>query len=142
MGEARRNEDHDALEEAIDCYERVCELWRGEVLTDLRYFDDVAAERAHVEQTLVGGCAVAASSSSPRTGRSERAAIGTRVIEHDPLIERAHRVVITAFVQERDEAGARNALRTCRSVIEASGLSLEAETEMLARRIENPSAVA
>ena len=142
MGEARRNEDHDALEEAIDCYERVCELWRGEVLTDLRYFDDVAAERAHVEQTLVGalcrGGELLLAANRPERAR----AIGTRVIEHDPLIERAHRVVITAFVQERDEAGARNALRTCRSVIEASGLSLEAETEMLARRIENPSAVA
>ncbi len=138
---AREYESTNAIDAATECYEQIATLWRGEVLTDLRFNDDLVAERTEVEQTLVHALCRGAELLIAANAPDRAIALARRVIEHDPLTERAHRVVIAAALQADDRAGAGAALRALRDVLANANLPLEPETEMLARQVERSATV-
>jgi DNA-binding SARP family transcriptional activator len=57
-----------------------------------------------------------------------------RVLDHDPLSERAHRLVMAAHLHQGDHTAARRAVDRCRTALGEVGVPLAEETLMLVRQ--------
>jgi DNA-binding SARP family transcriptional activator len=134
VDDGRAAEAAGRLGAAAEAYDRAVALWRGEPFEDLRYLDDTREERDAVERLLVEAAC--------RSGELWLAggepfvtlARAARVLDHDPLSERAQRLVGAAHLHQRDHTAARRAVDRCRTVLGDAGVPLSEDTLMLVRQ--------
>lgn len=119
---------------AAEAYDRAVALWRGEPFEDLRYLDDTREERHAVERLLAEAACRSGelwlAAGKPFLTLSRAA----RVLDHDPLSERAHRLVLAAHLHQGDHTAARRAVDQCRTALGEVGVPLAEETLMLVRQ--------
>jgi DNA-binding SARP family transcriptional activator len=130
---ARARAAGDAAREA-DHLDRAARLWRGEPLTDLAWLDDLAPEVEHVRRSLVDGTLRLGELrlAAGRTADALRCA--ERARRASPYDERAHRLVVAAWMQRHDPAGVLDAVAEVEATLAEAGLAPEPATAMLLRQ--------
>ena len=131
----RSRQQQGAVAEARTADVAVADAWRGEVLADLAFVEDVTPEVVAVERDLVDGTCRGAELAVAGRDQDGARRLAEQVLAHDPLQERAHRVVLAAALAEGDLGRARNALVRAERCAAEAGLGLSAETLMLARNL-------
>lgn len=135
---ARTHEADRDLAAATESCRAALDLWTGEVVADLAYVDEIAAERDSLTASLLdAGCRGAELALARHDGTLARD-LAERVLARDALSERAHRVLIAAAVADDDDIGARTALARAEAAAREMGVPLAPETRSLTLDIGRP----
>ncbi|CAN5727177.1 hypothetical protein BH24ACT4_BH24ACT4_17650 [soil metagenome] len=132
---ARRHEAAGRMAEALEAYAVVAERWRGEPLVELVDLEDCDAERQAVTRILIEATCRAGELAMALREPGRALQLVERVLAHDPLIERAHRLVVAASLAGGDRGSAQRAFGRAESALAQAGLTLSDETQVLARQL-------
>jgi DNA-binding SARP family transcriptional activator len=121
---------------------KALELYRGDFLAgfsvyDCRGFEDWAVrERERLHRLAVDGLAALVEQAIEKQNTQAGMAHATRLLELDPLMERAHRQMMALLAQSGQRAAALNQYETCQKLLQAE-LKVEpsAETRQLYEQI-------
>jgi WD40 repeat protein/DNA-binding SARP family transcriptional activator len=121
---------------------KALELYRGDFLAgfsvyDCRGFEDWAVrERERLHQLAVDGLSALAQDAIERQDYQAGMAYATRLLELDPLMEKAHRQMMALLAQSGQRAAAMSQYETCRKLLQKE-LKVEpaAETRQLYEQI-------
>jgi DNA-binding SARP family transcriptional activator len=124
--------------------EQVTRLWRGDPLADLQEMAELTGEVEQVRRSLVDAT-LRLGELRLVAGRFDESLIcAERARAASPYLERAHRLVIAAHLQRRDQEGVASAVAELELMLAELGLEAEPATQMLVRqaraRVDAPGA--
>ncbi len=128
VDDARSADDRGIPGEALELYRRAADLFRGDYL-DGRVFDHWAEfERIRIRSGAALASARVAELLLPRGERETSMRYASRALLNEPLLERAHRCRIRAFLGMEDRGAAREAAGLLLSSLDEAGLAPEPDS--------------
>lgn len=137
VGQAAASAGRD--QEALDAYGQALQLWQLDSCSDVRDIDGIAADLRALDHAVQrAGCWVAERLLSQ--GKHEQAAeVASGLLGRDPYDERAHDIVIGAYLAHDDLAGTQRSIHVCLQRLDELGVQPGSGTSMLIRRYERRS---
>ncbi len=128
VAEARVADDRGIPGQALDLYRRAADLFRGDYL-DGRIFDAWAEfERIRLRSAAALACARVAELLLAKGEPEVSMRYASRSLQSEPLLERAHRCRVRAFLGLEDRGAARDAAKLLISTMDDAGLVLEPDS--------------